>query len=267
MTLVDMAVKAGVPKSTRHSILGVRFDFVDYRSAFETMLRWRRARARQYVTIANPRDVQLCRSDAQFRAITAGSGLTLPDGVGIVLAARILGYGSYGRATGPALMLNVCDWGRQFGLRHYLYGGNDGVPEKLAGRLSRLYPGIEIAGAYSPPFRPLSADEDRAVVDEINSTLPDVVWVGLGAPKQEKWVASHLGRIDAPVMIGVGAAFDFHSGNCRWAPSWVRRAGMEWLWRLMLEPGRMWRRNLAGLAFAARVVARGLSAGRAVQGA
>jgi N-acetylglucosaminyldiphosphoundecaprenol N-acetyl-beta-D-mannosaminyltransferase len=254
MTSAGLSRDGAVSDHPRHSILGVRFDFTDYRSVFETILQWRGERARQYITIANPRDVDLCRRDPEFRSITAGSGLTLPDGMGIVLAARIFGFGRHTRATGPALMLKVCDWGRRHGCRHYLYGGNEGVPEKLAERLCQSYPGLQIAGTYSPPFRPLTAEEDLAVVEKINSSRPDVVWVGLGAPKQEKWIAAHLGRIDAPVMIGVGAAFDFHSGNCRWAPSWVRQAGMEWLWRLMLEPRRMWRRNVAGLTFAARVL-------------
>jgi N-acetylglucosaminyldiphosphoundecaprenol N-acetyl-beta-D-mannosaminyltransferase len=240
--------------SPRCRVLGVRFDLIDYQAAFGIIEAWRRQQARQYVTLANPRDVRACVRDRGFREATARSGLTLPDGVGIVLAARILVYGNRGRVTGPTLMLKVCDWGRQYNYRHYFYGGKEGVPERLRRRLSGKYPGLRVVGTYSPPFRALSQEEDQAVVTMINSTRPDVVWVGLGAPKQEKWMADHRGRIEAPVMIGVGAAFDFHSGNCRWAPSWIRKVGGEWAWRLLLEPRRMWRRNLDGVVFLAQVI-------------
>jgi N-acetylglucosaminyldiphosphoundecaprenol N-acetyl-beta-D-mannosaminyltransferase len=238
----------------RRSILGVRFDLIDYETAFQTIQRWRRDGARRYVTVANPRDVRLCWRDPQFRRVTARSGLTVPDGVGIVFAANVFGYGHHGRVTGPALMLKACDWGRRYGYRHYFYGGGRGVPERLRQRLTGQYPGLQVVGTYSPPFRPLTPKEDAAAVERINASRPDIVWVGLGAPKQEKWMAGHLGRIDAPAMIGVGAAFDFHSGNARWAPAWIRRLGAEWAWRLLLEPRRMWRRNLDSAVFLGQVV-------------
>ena len=151
--------------------------------------------------------------------------------------------------------LKLCDWGREKGYRHFFYGGAKGVADTLAERFTQDYPGLKVAGTYCPPFRLLSEQEDREIVDHINAAKPDIVWVGLGAPKQEKWMATYLGRIKATAMIGVGAAFDFHSGNVKWAPDWIRRIGMEWAYRLALEPKRMWRRNLDSPLFLSKVIA------------
>ena len=235
-------------------ILGVRFDLIGCKRAFEIINRWRTEGQRRYVTITNPHSVMLCRRDRAMRKATLSAGLTLPDGVGIVLAARLLGYENAGRVTGPEFMLRCCDWGREHGYRHYLYGGGEGVAEKLATRLSDAFPGMTIAGYDCPPFRALSDKEDAGVVGRINAASPDIVWVGLGAPKQEKWMAAHVGRVRATAMIGVGAAFDFHAGMVKWAPAWIRNAGMEWLYRLIKEPRRMWRRNLDGPLFMMRVI-------------
>jgi N-acetylglucosaminyldiphosphoundecaprenol N-acetyl-beta-D-mannosaminyltransferase len=191
----------------------------------------------------------LCCRDEAMAYATAGSDLTLPDGVGIVLAATVLGYPHSGRIAGPELMLDVCDRGRSHNLRHFLYGGKDGIADALARRLQKRFPGLAVAGTYCPPFRHLTLEEDRAVVKLINDARPDIVWAGLGAPKQEKWMATHRGRIQAPVMVGVGAAFDFHSQSVKRAPQMMREMGLEWLHRLFTEPRRMWRRNLDGLLF------------------
>jgi len=235
-------------------ILGIRFDLIGWREAFEIINGWRAAGQRRYVTITNPHSVMLCRRDMAMRNATQSASLTLPDGVGIVLAARLLGYRNAGRVTGPEFMLHCCDWGREYGYRHYLYGGGEGVAEKLADRLSAAFPGMTIAGYYCPPFRPLSEKEDAGIVERINAASPDIVWVGLGAPKQEKWMAAHLGRVEATAMIGVGAAFDFHAGIVKWAPAWIRQMGLEWLYRLIKEPRRMWRRNLDSPLFMAGVI-------------
>jgi exopolysaccharide biosynthesis WecB/TagA/CpsF family protein len=140
--------------------------------------------------------------------------------------------------------LNLCDSGREYGLRHYFYGGAPGVAEELTRRLCDAFPGLEVVGRDSPPFRPLSAEEDAAAIARINEREPDVLWVGLGAPKQERWMADHVDSVQVPIMIGVGAAFDFHSGNIKWAPRWIRLLGMEWAYRLVRAPGRLWKRNL-----------------------
>ena len=247
-------MKASSDGGTRQVIASVAFDLMDYREVLDTIEIWRSRGDRRYVTLANPHCVMLCHHDEQMKRATRDADLTLTDGVGIVLAARLLGLPDKGRVTGPDLMLKLCDRGRQLGYRHYLYGGKPGVADLLAERLQEAYPGIEIVGTESPPFRPLSEDEDVAVVTRINRSRPDVVWVGLEAPKQEKWMASHRGRIEVPVMIGVGAAFDFHSGTVRRAPDFIRKLGLEWTYRLAMEPRRMWRRNLDSPRFMLRVL-------------
>lgn len=230
----------------RPEILGVAFDLIDAGAAIATLRDWRRRRRGEYVAITNPYSVLLCRRDPAMLAATRRAGLVLPDGVGIILAAELLGYRHAGRVTGPSLMLEVCDRGRAEGWGHYFYGGAPGVADRLARRLAASYPGLSVAGTHCPPFRPLSPAEEADDVRRINAARPDVVWVGLGAPKQEKWMHRHVGHIAAPAMIGVGAAFDFHSGNVRWAPQWIRRAGLEWAYRLAAEPRRLWRRSVLG---------------------
>lgn len=241
-----------VPESAK--ILGVRFDFTDYAEAVKTICRWRAEGGRHYVCVTNPHSVMVCRRDRDMGLATAGASLIVPDGVGVIWAANILGFRHRGRVTGPTLMLRCCDWGREHGLRHFFYGGKEGVADRLAARLSEIYPGLSVAGTYCPPFRQATDDEDHAMVERVNATRPDVVWVGLGAPKQEKWMLAHAGKIDAAAMIGVGAAFDFHSGEVRWAPAWIRSLGLEWAYRLALEPKRMWRRNLDNAMFGAKVI-------------
>ena len=240
-------------------ILQVKFDLIAYHAALKTIEAWRQAGERRYVTITNPHSVLLCQRDPEMNKATQSAGLVLPDGVGIIWAANILGYKHSGRVTGPNLMLKLCDWGRKYGYRHFFYGGADGVADRLAERLSETYPGLQIAGTHCPSFQLLTEEEDKTIVKKISSTNPDIVWVGLGAPKQEKWMADRVGKIKAAAMIGVGAAFDFHSGNAKWAPEWIRIFGLEWAYRLIREPKRMWRRNLDSPIFLTKVLRQRIS--------
>lgn len=180
--------------------------------------------------------------DPELRRIFNRSGLTTPDGMAIVWLLRLQGFSQVERVYGPDLMQAVCKRSAETGWRHYFYGGTPGVAEQLAEKLKTQSPGLQIAGMYSPPFRELTPEEDREMIARINEARPDIVWVGIGSPKQELWMSRHLGQVDAPVLIGVGAAFDFLSGRKRQAPRWIQRSGFEWLFRLGSEPKRLWRR-------------------------
>jgi len=220
----------------------------------ETVDQWVDNGRRHYIALANPESVVLCDRDIQMRQALAGAGLTLPDGIGIVLAAQLLRLTHHGRVTGPTLMLELCRRGQEKGYRHFFCGGGRGIGERLAERLSERFPRLHVAGMYCPPFRSLTPDEEQTMLDSINAAEPDIVWIGLGAPKQEKWMARYRSRLNAPVLIGVGAAFDFHSGNAKWAPVTVRKLGLEWAYRLIQEPRRMWLRNVHNTIFLARVL-------------
>ena len=148
------------------------------------------------------------------------------------------------RVYGPDLMAQVCSESVSAGCRHFLYGATPSTLTKLSARLTEQYQGIRIVGSYSPPFRPLTPDERSVIAQEINACAPDIVWVGLSTPKQELWMADFRERLDAPVLIGVGAAFDFHAGTVRQAPRWMQPLCLEWLFRLLVEPRRLWKRYL-----------------------
>jgi N-acetylglucosaminyldiphosphoundecaprenol N-acetyl-beta-D-mannosaminyltransferase len=200
--------------------------------------------------------VQANRSPAVCEAIKQAS-LVLPDGVAVTLGGYLIGEPFPDRLSGPTVMLLDCAHGVERGFRHFFYGGVPGVPERLAENLSAALPGLVVVGTLSPPFRPLTESEDRDVIARIEKSGCDVLWVGLGAPKQELWMAEHLDRIRVPLMLGVGAAFDFHSGTQRWAPASVRRLGIEWAWRMLLTGGpRIFRRGLDVLPAYARILAR-----------
>ena len=180
--------------------------------------------------------------------------MVTPDGVPLVYFLRLVGKKRTERVYGPDLMREMTAISVTRGYRHFYYGGDVGVAEKLKETLARSVPGLQVVGTFCPPFRAMTSEEDRAVVDMINAARPHVVWIGLSTPKQERWMAAHLGRLDAPVMIGVGAAFDFLAGTKRQAPKWMQRHALEWLFRLCSEPRRLWRRYayvVPGFAFLA----------------
>jgi N-acetylglucosaminyldiphosphoundecaprenol N-acetyl-beta-D-mannosaminyltransferase len=244
----------------RPLVLGVPMDFLQYEDVLTEIASWRRDRKHKYVVVTNPHSLMMCQRDALLLEATRQADLVVPDGVGAVLAGTILGYRHCGRISGPTLMLSVCEGGLSQGVRHFFYGGRPGIPESLARGLEMRFPGLCVAGVLSPPFHELSAEEDNRLAASINSARPDIVWVGLGSPKQEKWMLKHVGSLQAAALIGVGAAFDFHAGVIPWAPRWIRLAGLEWAWRLILEPRRMWRRNLDSPLFLLAVLKQKLHA-------
>ena len=191
------------------------------------------------------------RRDPTLAALLNAADVVAPDGVPVAWIGRLRGQ-RITRVCGPDLMLAVLDRGRARNASHYLYGGAEGTPERLAERLTELLPGLRIAGLESPPFRPLTPAEDQAAVDRINASGADFVWIGLGSPKQDRWVADHRQRLDAAAVLAVGAAFDFHAGSVARAPRWMQRSGLEWLYRFGSEPRRLWRRyTVSNARFAA----------------
>jgi N-acetylglucosaminyldiphosphoundecaprenol N-acetyl-beta-D-mannosaminyltransferase len=226
----------------RADILGVRVSAINMKDAVTSIEHWIAGRTPNYVCVTGVHGVIESLGDARLRNIHNQAGLVTPDGMPLVWMARALGFDRTGRVYGPDLMRTLSELSAARGYRHFFYGGDHGVAERLKQTLMRTYPGLNVVGTLTPPFRPLTPDEDAAVVAEINAAKPDIVWVGLSTPKQELWMADHVGRLEAPALIGVGAAFDFLAGIKKQAPHWMQQRGLEWLFRLVHEPRRLWRR-------------------------
>jgi N-acetylglucosaminyldiphosphoundecaprenol N-acetyl-beta-D-mannosaminyltransferase len=205
---------------------------------------WITTGSQQYVCVTGVHGVMESRRDERLQRIHNQAGLVTPDGMPLVWWSRAAGQAQTRRVYGPDLLLACCERSLTTGYRHFFYGGGDGVADLLARRLSKRFPGLTVAGTYTPPFRALTPEEDAAIVRRIDDSGADIVWVGLSTPKQEYWMAEHVGRLAAPVMIGVGAAFDFHAGLKKQAPAWMQHTGLEWAFRLATEPRRLWKRYL-----------------------
>jgi len=226
-------------------VLGVPLALTDYTSTLTWMEAMVGHRSRGYVCVCNVHTVMASQEDLELRAALLASSINVPDGQPLVWAINSLGHSLTGRVYGPELMARACSEASVRGHRFYLYGGrNQGALVQLALNLRQRFPGVRIVGGYSPPHRSLTTEEEDAVAEEINRSRADVVWVGIGVPKQEKWMARMRPRLDAPLLIGVGAAFDFHAGLVPQAPNWLQEAGLEWAYRLVHEPRRLWRRYL-----------------------
>jgi N-acetylglucosaminyldiphosphoundecaprenol N-acetyl-beta-D-mannosaminyltransferase len=232
-----------LPRS--REVLGVPISVIDYDGAIEVMDSLVESRGRGYVCAAPVHALMVAQEDAEMRAALRDSTLVVPDGMPIVWASNLLGETLSDRVYGPELMLRYSDRCAERGHRVWLYGGRDqGSLVQLALNLRRRHPGINIVGGYSPPFRPMTEEEEDALVDQINGARPDVLWVGIGVPKQEKWMARMRERLEVPVMCAVGAAFDFHAGRISQAPSWMQQRGLEWIYRIAQEPRRLLPRYL-----------------------
>jgi N-acetylglucosaminyldiphosphoundecaprenol N-acetyl-beta-D-mannosaminyltransferase len=223
----------------RVNILGVGISAINLQQAVQAIEGWIAGKDAQYVNVCTVHTVMECQRDVRLRRIVNASGVSTPDGMPLVWLGLLHGHRHVSRVYGPDLMLAVCDRSQGTGARHFFYGGAPGVADLLVRRLRARYPGLAVAGTHSPPYRPADAEEDRDVLDAINAAAPDIVWVGLGTPKQDYWVSRHRGRLKAPVLIAIGAAFDFHAGLMRQAPRWMQRSGLEWLFRLLHEPRRL----------------------------
>ena len=199
-----------------------------------------------YICVSNVHTTVTAYEDQEYCKVQNGGIMAIPDGGPLSSVGQKRGFKNMRRTTGPSLMGEIFKISAAEGYRHYFYGSTDETLEKLYSVLTESYPGIQIAGMYSPPFRPMTEDEDKEIVERINETKPDFVWVGLGAPKQEKWMAAHQGLVEG-LMIGVGAGFDYHAGNIDRAPEWMQKSNLEWVYRLIQDPrrlfGRYWHTN------------------------
>lgn len=207
---------------------------------------WINERKKVYVCVAPVSTIVDCQSDNDYKKILDGAEMITPDGMPLVWVAKLMGDREIGRTYGPDLMMALCEKGQIKGYRHYLYGGTENTCSLLKNVLKERFPEIDIVGECTPPFRPLHAKEDEEVLEEINKLNPDILWVGLGSPKQDYWMHEHRGKLDVSVIIGVGAAFDFISGVKRQAPRWMQKSGLEWFFRLCSEPKRLGKRYLVG---------------------
>jgi len=219
-------------------LLGVPFARIDMERVIETTLRWTRERRSAYVCAVNASGIQNSRRDPAFAEALRSADLTLPDGAPVAWGVSALGVRGQERVTGPSTMLSVLEAAERHGLRVLLYGSTDEILDVLSARLVARYPGLQLVGTISPPFRALTPDEDEHMIEKINDLRPDVTFVALGSPKQEKWMLAHRGRVRS-VMFGVGAAFEYNAGLLRRAPQLVQTMGLEWVSRLAQQPQKM----------------------------
>ena len=225
------------------NILDTRIDATSYEDACDRIQTWANNDTSCYIVAANVHVVMSGYWQTQYQQVLNGAALVTPDGMPLVWSMRLLGVKEQSRVYGPDLMLAWCDRAAKLAMPIYLYGGTETMLVKLQQNLEQQFPGLKIAGSYSPPFRPLTPEEEQADLDRIHKSGAKVVFVALGCPKQEYWMARQQGKLQA-VAIGVGAAFSFHSGEVSQAPRWMMRLGLEWLYRLVTEPKRLWRRYL-----------------------
>jgi N-acetylglucosaminyldiphosphoundecaprenol N-acetyl-beta-D-mannosaminyltransferase len=247
----------------RLDILGVLVSAVDIPIAITELDRWIREGYRSYATLTGVHGIMEAVRNEEVRRAHNAAGLVLPDGMPLVWLLWRGGFPVADRVYGPDLMLALFDRSQEARYRHFLYGATPRTLERLACNLIRKFPAARLVGLHAPPFRPAGADEDEAVIEAINASVAEIVWVGLSTPKQEIWMARHRRRLSAPALIGVGAAFDFHAGLVRQAPRWLQRAGLEWAFRIAMEPRRLTKRYLRNNpAFLALLAAKSLGLGR-----
>ena len=242
-------MSGSVPTRVTELVIGAPIDVLGWDDTISRIAGWARQHHGRVVCICNAHSLVTARHDAAFGRVLAQADMCTPDGAPVAWMLRRLGHAGQPRINGPDLMWRYCRHAAAQGESIYLYGASDATLELLQRCLRDAFPALRIAGSRSPPFRPLTAEEDAADVAAINASGAGTVWVSLGCPKQELWMAAHRGSVQA-VMVGVGAAFDYHAGTLRRAPPWAQRVGLEWLHRLVHEPRRLWRRYLfTNLAF------------------
>ena len=228
----------------RVNVLGVGVSAIDMPLALDRIDGWIGSRDHRYVCVCPVHSIMECRRSSEVKQIFNAAGMVTPDGMPVVWVARLKGFDHVHRVYGPDLMLAEMEHSRQTAHRHFFYGGGAGVAARLADTMRRRFPGIDIAGFHEPPFAGLNELCTPQTAELINAARPDIVWVGMSSPKQDRWMARMRPMLDAPVLVAVGAAFDFLSGTVSQAPRWMQRSGLEWLYRLGTDPRRLWRRYL-----------------------
>jgi len=236
------ALAPSVLPTARVNVLGVGVSAINMDMALAGITQALEKKEKGYVCVTGVHGVSEAQSDPGFRQILNRAFLCTPDGMPLVWVGRLQGQKHMGRVYGPDLTLALLALSEQTGWRHFFYGGADGTAQVLQEKLLHRFPKLRIVGTYQPPFRPLNAEEQATLTEMIRAVRPDVVWVGLSTPKQERFMAEYLPKLDVTLMFGVGAAFDFLAGKVRQAPRWMQRSGLEWLFRLCSEPRRLWKR-------------------------
>lgn len=226
-------------------VLGVRVDALQITDTIAQIERWISEHAAPHLIAATGmHGVTEAQHDASFKRVLNSIDLVVPDGMPLVWVGKLRGYELRRRVCGSDLLLGFCQETSKKRYRHFFYGGARGVPERLALELKSRFDGLDVVGTYSPPFRPLHPEEDAQTVEMINNSKADVLWVGLGCPKQERWMCEHRESLRIPAIVAIGAAFDFFTGGSQRAPAWMGEHGLEWLFRLVREPRRLWKRYL-----------------------
>lgn len=234
-------------KSVKYiDIFGVHVSAVNIQLACEHIERWIKTRRRTYVCVAPVSTIVDCQDDLDYRNVVNCADMVTPDGMPLVWLGKLSGDRDVERTYGPDLMLTLCSISQERGYTHYLYGGTNKTCQLLEEALKKRFPRLNIIGRFSPPYRSDFIEENVGVIDEINRLGVDILWVGLGSPKQDFWIYQHRDQLNVPVILGVGAAFDFLSGVKRQAPRWMQKCGLEWFFRLCCEPKRLWKRYLMG---------------------
>jgi N-acetylglucosaminyldiphosphoundecaprenol N-acetyl-beta-D-mannosaminyltransferase len=227
------------------NVLGVKVSAVDMKLALDLADQWIQSKAgKGYICVCGVHGVMEAYADSDFRQILNKAVMNVPDGMPMTWVGRLQGIRDMDRVFGPDLMAEVCRLSVQRGYRHFLYGGKPGVADSLRQALQRRFPGLQVVGTYTPPFRSLTPKEESDLAAQVRESRPHIIWVGLSTPKQERFMAQYVDRLEVPLMFGVGAAFDYHSGRIRDCSRWVKRAGLQWLHRLMQDPKRLARRYL-----------------------
>jgi N-acetylglucosaminyldiphosphoundecaprenol N-acetyl-beta-D-mannosaminyltransferase len=226
----------------RIPILGVNVSALNMELALSQLSAWVKERSQAYVCVTPAHAIMECVNDPNLLPVYNEANLVTPDGMSVVWLLRLKGCRNVQRVYGPDLFLAACAEGVGLGWKHYFYGGVPGVAQQLAGKLKERMPGLHVVGTCSPPFGQPDAEQEKALLDIVNTCRADILWVGMSSPWQETWMHAHLSKVKVPVMIGVGAAFDFLAGNKKQAPRWMQRSGLEWLFRLAGEPKRLWPR-------------------------